>query len=105
MKFSDDKLKKVTEKIIEEFDPEKIILFGSRATGQETTESDVDLLIVKDTNQSTRNVARKIDRVLFPRLFPLDLIIYTPKQFEFAKESGDFFIQEVLKNGKVLYAK
>lgn len=105
MKFSEDKLQEVTKKIIQEFNPEKIILFGSRATGQATEDSDTDLLIIKDTDSSTREVAKQIDGSIFPRPFPLDLIVYTPKQLRKAQESGDFFILEILNKGKVLYAR
>lgn len=105
MKFSEDKLQEVTKKIIKEFDPEKIILFGSRASGQATDDSDTDLLIIKDTDSSTREIAKQIDGSIFPRPFPIDLIVYTPKQLKEAQEEGDFFILEVLNKGKILYAR
>ena len=105
MKFSEDKLQEITQKIVKEFNPEKIILFGSRVTGRATKDSDTDLLIIKDTNTSTREVARQIDGSIFPRPFPIDLIVYTPEQIVKAQQSGDFFILEVLNKGKVLYAR
>lgn len=105
MKFSEDKLKAVTQKIVEKFQPEKVILFGSRATGEAQAGSDVDLLIIKDTDQSTREIAKEIDGAIFPRPFPIDLIVYTPQQFKQAQEEGDFFILEVLNKGKVVYAR
>lgn len=105
MNFSEDGLKKVTDRIVKEFQPEKVILFGSQATGEASEGSDVDLLVIKDTSQSTREVAKKIDGVIFPRPFPIDLIVYTPKQFQQAQEEGDFFILEILKKGRVLYAR
>lgn len=103
--FSEDKLSEVTAKIVEEFQPEKVILFGSRATNEAQEESDVDLLVIKDTDQSTREMAKKIDGAIFPRPFPIDLIVYTPLQFKQAQEEGNFFILEVLNKGRVLYAR
>lgn len=105
MDFSEDKLQKVTKKIIEDFQPEKIIFFGSRAYGTPRSDSDVDLLVIKDTAQSTRQLACQIDSSIFPRPFPIDLIVYTPKQLAKAQKTGDFFISEIIDRGRVLYAK
>lgn len=105
MNFSEDGLKKVTDKIVKEFHPEKVILFGSQATQEAQTDSDVDLLVVKETNKSTREMAKEIDGAIFPRPFPIDLIVYTPKQLKQAQDEGDFFIHEVLDKGRVLYAR
>lgn len=105
MQFSEDKLKAITKKIVKQFEPERVILFGSQATGQAKKESDVDLLVIKETKQSTREIARQIDGFIFPRPFPIDLIVYTPLQLKQAQEEGDFFILEVLSNGKTLYVK
>ncbi len=76
------KLRELTEKIVEEFKPEKVILFGSWAWGVPGPDSDVDLLVVKATDRSTREVAREIDGTIFPRPFPLDLLVYRPDQIE-----------------------
>lgn len=98
------KIKKVVDKIVQEFQPEKIILFGSWAWGKPDKDSDVDLFIIKET-ENTRQTAREIDGSIFPRPFPMDLIVYTPKQVEKRKNMRDFFIRDILKKGKVLYAK
>lgn len=99
------KLKEITEKIVKEFKPEKIILFGSWAWGVPGADSDVDLLVVKETDRSTREVAREIDGAIFPRPFPLDLLVYRPDQIEEGQARGDFFIKNILAKGMVLYAK
>jgi len=98
------KIKEVTEKIIKEYNPEKIILFGSHAWGKPHRDSDVDLLVIKETRNSLR-LSRDIDGALFPRLFPLDLLVFTPRQVRERESMGDFFIQDILSKGKVLYAK
>lgn len=97
-------LQEVVRTIVREHHPEKIILFGSWAWGEPGPDSDVDLFIVKDTDRSTREVARDIDDSLFPRQFPLDLIVYKPEQAEREKEAN-YFIRSILTKGKVLYAK
>lgn len=99
------KIREVANTIAEKFQPEKIILFGSWAWGKPGPDSDVDFFIIKDTDLSTREVAREIDGVIFPRPFPLDIIVYKPEYLEQRKAKGDFFIQDVLTKGKILYAK
>lgn len=100
----DEKLKEVTDKIVKEFNPEKIILFGSYAWGEPTEDSDVDLFVIKKT-ENTRETARKIDGLIFPRPFPIDLIVYDPERVEYWKNRGDFFIKDILAKGKILYAR
>lgn len=102
--ITQEKINKVAQKIAKEYNPEKIILFGSYAWGKPHKDSDVDLFIVKKTD-NTRNCAREIDRSLFPRFFAIDLIVYTPEQVEKREKIGDFFVKDVLKKGKILYAK
>ena len=98
------KLKEVTAKIVKKFKPRQIILFGSWAWGNPGPDSDVDLFIVKKTN-NTRHLARKIDSFIFPRPFPLDIIVYNPGKTRERKKNGDFFIRDILEKGKVLYAE
>jgi len=97
-----EKIQEIADKVAREFQPEKIILFGSFAWGTPTEDSDVDLFIVKDTND-TREFARTVDGALFPRLFPIDIIVYTPEKAKKSRES-DFFIKNIFSKGKVLYA-
>ena len=89
-------------------DPEKIILFGSYAKGEDyvNPDSDIDLLIIKKTKKEP---AERIDEVLKlvwgnnPHIEPQ---VLTPEEFHQAIEENRFFItQEVLKHGKVIYEK
>lgn len=101
---TETQIKKVAKKIAKEYDPEKIILFGSYAWGKPHKDSDIDLFIVKKTDNN-RDLARKINRLIFPRLFPMDILIYTPEQVEKRQKMQDFFIRDILTKGKILYAK
>ena len=102
----DEQLKEVIKKIVKEFQPEKIILFGSWAWGEPGPDSDVDLFIVKKTNRSTREVAREIDGSLWGRTTALDIIVYTPEELKISiNKNHNLFIEDVIRNGKVLYAK
>jgi len=94
----------VVEQIAEKFQPEKIILFGSYAHGQPRPESDVDLLVVMDTPLRNREQAAQIARAIDYH-FGLDLLVRRPQQLAERLALGDFFLQEVIEKGKVLYAR
>lgn len=98
------KIQEIADKIAKEFQPEKIILFGSYAWGQPTENSDVDLFIVKKTD-NTRETAREIDGSIRPRPFPIDLIVYKPESVEKGLIMKDFFINNIIIKGKILYAQ
>ncbi len=97
-------LPRVVERLVAELKPEKIILFGSYADGTPTSDSDVDLLIVIDGDKRQNLLAASM--LLYPRPFPVDIIIKTPTEIEEALKGGkdnSFFVREILKKGKVLY--
>jgi predicted nucleotidyltransferase len=91
---------------VSELKPEKIILFGSYAYGNPTPDSDVDLLVVVETDGKNKEVYRAVSKILYPRQFPVDILIKTPEEVEAGLKGGTdngFFIREILKKGKVLY--
>ena len=101
--ISQKKIKQIAAKIARDYKPEKIILFGSHAWGKPNPDSDVDLLVIKHT-KNARDLSRKIDGSIFPRPFPIDLLVLTPSQVEQRKKTGDFFIEDIINKGRVLYA-
>jgi predicted nucleotidyltransferase len=103
-KKMEKKIQEVADKIVQEFQPEKIILFGSWAWGEPTEDSDVDLFVVKETTDN-RKTAREIDGSIFPRPFPMDLFVYTPKQLKKELSFEEPFITKVSKKGMLLYEK
>ena len=98
-------LDRIVAILIEKYKPEKIILFGSLATGRIHEWSDIDLLIIKQTDK------RPLDRVLEAYSLlgnyrePMDIIVYTPAEVELLLNEGSFFVAEILTEGKVLYEK
>ncbi len=92
----------VVEQIVEQFKPQKIILFGSYARGNPRPESDVDMLVVMNTPLKEVQQAIQICQQIQCR-FGLDLIVHTPKYLEKRLKMGDWFLRDVLKEGKVLY--
>ena len=91
-----------SEQIAEQFQPERIILFGSYAYGKPTEDSDVDLLVILPFEELPVQKAITI-RQLIKSPFPLDLIARTPEQIQQRLEMGDFFIRDIINNGRVLY--
>lgn len=99
-------LPKAIKKIARALKPEKIILFGSYAYGEPTPDSDVDLLVIMKTNANQKERYLAVSRLLRPRQFPVDIIVKTPDEIENAvKTKGNFFVQEIMRRGKVLYKR
>lgn len=91
--------------IVREFQPEKVILFGSWASGTPRADSDIDLLVVMPFEGSPfRQAGTMLNRVLQTvGVLPLDLIVRTPEQLHERLTIGDHFVREILERGKVLY--
>ena len=92
----------VVKQIVDKFKPQRIILFGSYARGNPRPESDVDLLVVMETPLREVQQAIQISQEIDYR-FGLDLIVHTPKYLAERVKMGDWFLRDVLKEGKVLY--
>jgi len=100
--FREKELVRIVERLVRQYHPEKIVLFGSLAKGEGSSESDVDLLVIKRTGE--RRVNRRVEALRgLSRKVPLDVIILTPEEVEFLRKEGSPFIREVLSTGKVLY--
>lgn len=91
--------------IAEKFDPEEIVLFGSHAYGKPHSWSDVDLLVVMDTPRGEVKTILEISDALPPLPFSVDIIARSRKVINRRKKSGDFFLREITRKGKVLYAR
>jgi predicted nucleotidyltransferase len=99
-------LPQAIKRIASELKPEKIILFGSYAYGNPTPDSDVDLLIVMETNGKDKEAYRAASMLLYPRQFPVDIIVKSPKEIEEKlKRKGNFFLREIVTKGKTLYER
>jgi uncharacterized protein len=98
-----DKISEIVEIIAAGYNPEKIILFGSYASGTPNENSDLDLFIIKETNLPRPERTVQVRKMLFGAKIPIDLIVFTPKEIEESKENKFSFINEVLTTGKTLY--
>lgn len=102
-KAINQQLKAITQKIVKEYQPEKIILFGSYAWGKPREWSDVDLFIVKKSKKKRWERGYELRKLLFPPGVPLDILVYTPSEFKKRLTLGDFFVKDIANKGKVLY--
>jgi uncharacterized protein len=99
---SEQDIRDLAERIALEFRPQRIILFGSRATGQAREESDVDLLVVMPyEGPAIQRTVEILDRVN-PQ-FAIDLLLRTPQEVAWRYEGFDPIVREALDHGKVLY--
>lgn len=98
-------LDSVVQRLISAYDPERIILFGSHATGGAQAGSDMDLLIVKETDRRPIDRRVEVERLLSDRKLPLDIVVYTPKELRDLYAAGSPFIEEVIETGRVLYMR
>lgn len=102
MMVTSARIKALSRRIAEQFDPERIILFGSRANGQSSRDSDVDLLVVmRCRGRGARKAAEILNRV--EPEFAVDLIVRTPTEMRRRIVQGDQFLADLVRRGEVLY--
>jgi predicted nucleotidyltransferase len=86
-------------------EPEKIILFGSKAHGDAGPSSDIDLFIIAQSNLPRHKRSVPFYRALLGLGVAKDIIVYTPEEVEDWKTASCSLVATVLREGKVLYAK
>lgn len=95
-------IKDFGRRLVREFRPLKVVLFGSYAYGKPNPDSDIDILVVMPLNGSPVDKSVEIRLKLQPR-FPLDLLVRTPAKIKERLAMGDDFIKDIFDKGKVLY--
>lgn len=100
---TEEKLQEIVVRIVEQFDPEQIILFGSYAYGDPTPDSDVDLLVIMDSDLPWADRSAAVLQALPKDRLPTDVLAYTPQEIEAQRDRFNPFLYEVLKLGRVLY--
>jgi predicted nucleotidyltransferase len=96
-------IRRYARAIAEEFQPDKIILFGSYAYGTPNEDSDVDLLVIMPCYDEHTQSVRIQWRLSAP--FPMDLLVRKPKEMKWRLEEGESFTTTIMSKGKVLYEK
>jgi len=103
----DQVIELIVECIVREYQPDKIILFGSWARGDADEQSDIDLLVISDREKSLPRYKRGLDvRLLLSQFqLPKDILFYTHKDVERWQDVPHTFVNTVLKEGQVLYER
>jgi uncharacterized protein len=96
------KIEQLSQAIAQEFNPDKIILFGSYAYGNPQDDSDVDLLVILPYKGSRFRKTWEILNKIQPK-FAIDLLVRTPVEVEQRLGWNDFFLREIMEKGKVIY--
>jgi predicted nucleotidyltransferase len=98
-------LGRIVKRIVKEFDPEQVILFGSQARGEARPDSDVDLLVVMDVRGSKLEKCLEIRGALHDFSVPLDILVTRPDEFAWRKDVVGTIEWPASREGKVLYAR
>lgn len=93
--------------LVKDYQPECIILFGSHARGAAHADSDVDLLIIKDTDETPEERWLRVKKMLnqINRHIAISPLVYTPAELEERLKLNDFFLTEIIETGKWLYGR
>ena len=98
-------LKRINEVVINEYQPDRLILFGSLVNGNVHEWSDIDLAIVKNTSKSFIHRTGDLLKLVRPSI-GLNVVVYTPQEVsEMEKKDHYFWVDEIIKKGKVLYER
>ena len=103
-RITDDLIQEVVQKIVRGFDPKRIIVFGSQATGKTREDSDLDLFVEMDSEK--RPVDRTVEMIehIGPRFWAMDLFVLTPQEVAGQRGRGTL-VDIVEEEGKVLYER
>ena len=102
--ISEEKIKQVVNIIVKEVSPDKIFLFGSYAYGTPNEDSDLDLLIIKNTfSEDRREHKMRIRQALLGQKIPFDIVLYTQKEIDYWADTPPAFITSILSESKLLY--
>jgi uncharacterized protein len=103
--IENSKINEIVNKIALNFNPEKIFLFGSYGSDSPDHDSDLDLLIIQNSKLPRHRRVFEIRKSLVGSMIPLDIIVYTPEEFEIEKEIKFSFINNAIKTSKLLYER
>ena len=98
-------LEQAAKRLANQFDPERIILFGSYARGEADRHSDVDLLVIARFEGNRRSLMVAMDRALRGLGFARDIVVMTPEEFEEERRIPGTIARPAAREGKTLYER
>ena len=103
MHVAESLLQKIVRRMLEVSQPDRIILFGSAATGQMTRDSDIDLLVLEASPEEPRRESVRLRNALRGLGYPFDVIVMATERFEETKEIIGGLAYPANKYGRVIY--
>ena len=108
-KITDDLMERMVRLILEEVDPEKVILFGSRARGDHHEHSDVDLIVIEaepfGRGRSRHEEMCRLYDALSPLRVTADILVYSLDDVDYWRDSLNHVLARALREGRVLYER
>jgi predicted nucleotidyltransferase len=102
----DEHIEHLRQRIVATLNPKQIVLFGSHARGEAHSDSDVDLLVIHDTDRTNRAVRRQLEQLFLDRRFGLDLIVRTPEDVKRnLLDANPFYTHHIFEEGRVLHER
>lgn len=89
---------------LKKYEPEQVYLFGSWARGEEDELSDMDIVVIKTTDAPFFARLEEVSKLL-PEGTPVDVLVYTPQEFQEMSERGNAFAEMIKEEGKLLYER
>jgi HEPN domain-containing protein len=97
-------LQDVQKRLVQQYDPDKIILFGS-SLEKGGVAGDIDLMIVKETEKRPIDRRAEVEALLADRTVPIDIVVYTAKELLYLYSLGSPFIEEIMEKGRLVYMR
>lgn len=107
--ITDSIIGQMIKALVEEADPEQVILFGSRARGDSREHSDVDLVVVEaepfGPERSRHKEMLRLRRALRPFRVPVDVLVYSQEDVDYWRDSLNYVLARALREGRVMYER
>jgi uncharacterized protein len=100
---TDIRILQIAERIGKAAHAQHVYLFGSYARGEARQDSDVDLMVVAESELPPHKRARELYRLVYPSPFPLDILVYTPSEVESERRATSSFVSHVLQEARAVY--
>ena len=103
--ITENNIKIVAERMGLAADAERVVLFGSHARGEAQEFSDVDLLVIAESDLPRFKRSRELYKLIRPYPFAMDIVVYTPAEIKKGERASVSFVSTVLKDGKIVYER
>ena len=100
---TDVRIREIAGRIGKAANARHVYLFGSYARGEAREDSDVDLMVVAESELPQHRRARELYRLVYPPPFPLDILVYTPSEVESERRASSSFVSHVLREARTVY--